>query len=126
LIDSIINSSGTPASSMHDIDANKPGGSIKIRVKTYAHTLKRFEEDLTDQAARRSELQKRVEARRHELMETRRLRLQEAGLSDLNQRGLEAAFQAYLEEESTPAGFTEADINPLPPVEAEIILRKGP
>jgi predicted nucleotide-binding protein (sugar kinase/HSP70/actin superfamily) len=126
LIDSIINSSGTPASSMHDIDANKPGGSIKIRVKTYAHTLKRFEEDLTDQAARRSELQKRVEAKRHELMETRRLRLQEAGLSDLNQRGLEAAFQAYLEEESTPAGFTEADINPLPPVEAEIILRKGP
>jgi predicted nucleotide-binding protein (sugar kinase/HSP70/actin superfamily) len=37
LIDNIINSSGTPASALHDIDANKPGGSIKIRVKTYAH-----------------------------------------------------------------------------------------
>ena len=63
LIDSIINSSGTPASALHDIDANKPGGSIKIRVKTYAHTLKRFEEELADQAAQRSELQRRVEAK---------------------------------------------------------------
>ena len=43
--------SGTPYSALHDIDANKPGGSIKIRVKTYAHTLKRFEEELADEAA---------------------------------------------------------------------------
>ncbi len=54
LIDNIINSSGTPASALHDIDANKPGGSIKIRVKTYAHTLKRFEEELADEAAKRT------------------------------------------------------------------------
>ena len=33
LIDSIISSSGTPYSALHDIDANKPGGSIKIRVQ---------------------------------------------------------------------------------------------
>ena len=30
--------SATPYSALHDIDANKPGGSIKIRVKTYAHS----------------------------------------------------------------------------------------
>ena len=33
LIDNIISSSGTPYSALHDIDANKPGGSIKIRVQ---------------------------------------------------------------------------------------------
>ena len=31
--------SKTPYAALHDIDANKPGGSIKIRVKTYAHAL---------------------------------------------------------------------------------------
>ena len=36
IIDSIIGTAQTPVSAMHDIDANKPGGSIKIRVKTYA------------------------------------------------------------------------------------------
>ena len=44
----------TPYSALHDIDANKPGGSIKIRVKTYAHTLKLHEERLEDSARRRT------------------------------------------------------------------------
>src|SRR6185369_15383289 len=39
IIDSIISTAQTPYSALHDIDANKPGGSIKIRVKTYAHSL---------------------------------------------------------------------------------------
>ena len=39
LIDSVIASAGKAYSALHDIDANKPSGSIKIRVKTYAHTL---------------------------------------------------------------------------------------
>ena len=38
----------TPYSALHDIDANKPGGSIKIRVKTYAHSLRLHEERLED------------------------------------------------------------------------------
>jgi predicted nucleotide-binding protein (sugar kinase/HSP70/actin superfamily) len=41
---------GTPYSALHDIDANKPGGSIKIRVKTYAHSL-RYERDSSEAAA---------------------------------------------------------------------------
>ncbi|HVR84639.1 MAG TPA: CoA activase, partial [Planctomycetota bacterium] len=123
LIDNIINSSGTPASALHDIDANKPGGSIRIRVKTYAHTLRRFEEELADQASRRNELEKRVQEKRRALLAERRQELQESALGDPARRDLEAAYLAYAEEASTPAGFTEADIAPLPPVEAEIVLR---
>ena len=47
----IIATSATPYSALHDIDANKPGGSIKIRVKTYAHTLKLHKERLEDVGA---------------------------------------------------------------------------
>jgi len=48
LIDSIISTAGAAYSALHDIDANKPTGSMKIRVKTYAHALKMREEDLQD------------------------------------------------------------------------------
>ena len=52
LIDSIIADVGkTPYAALHDIDANKPGGSIKIRVKTYAHALKLHEERLRGRGA---------------------------------------------------------------------------
>ena len=125
LIDSIINSSGTPASALHDIDANKPGGSIKIRVKTYAHTLKRFEEDLADAAARRSELERRVDARRRELLRARHARLKDAARADGRAthalRELEAAFASYLEEDTIvpeAADAARSDIAPLPPVTA--------
>ena len=64
LIDSIISSSATPYSALHDIDANKPGGSIKIRVKTYAHSLKLHEERLEDTAKRKDELKYRMEEKR--------------------------------------------------------------
>ncbi|MFH0344720.1 MAG: BadF/BadG/BcrA/BcrD ATPase family protein [Chromatiales bacterium] len=135
LIDNIINASGTPASALHDIDANKPGGSIKIRVKTYAHTLKRFEEDLADEAAKRDELQRRVAEKRRDLLAVRRVQLREAALADPRARReleeIEAAFFAYSEEDSVPAGFTETDLGrrdiaPAPPVHAMVFLRKAP
>ena len=135
MIDNIINSSGTPASALHDIDANKPGGSIKIRVKTYAHTLKRFEEDLADTAAKRTN-SSGVAAKRRELLEaparrsvTRRFRIRVRGVSSRNSR---AAFLAYTEEDVVPAGFAEtdqarpeADIAPPEPVHAVMFLRKS-
>ena len=68
LIDGIIKESQTPYSALHDIDANKPGGSIKIRVKTYAHRLQRFEEELQDQAAKKHELERRIAEKRAELL----------------------------------------------------------
>ncbi len=49
----------TPYAALHDIDANKPGGSIKIRVKTYAHSLKLHEERLEDTGQRKDELKLR-------------------------------------------------------------------
>lgn len=48
LIDSIIATAGVAYSAMHDIDANKPTGSIKIRTKTFHHALGLREEELQD------------------------------------------------------------------------------
>ncbi|WKB36061.1 hypothetical protein QS257_01825 [Terrilactibacillus sp. S3-3] len=68
LIDSIISTAGTPYSALHDIDANKPSGSINIRVKTYAHSLGLQEEHLQDLAHKKAELQARIEQKRAELL----------------------------------------------------------
>ncbi|MCS6912262.1 MAG: acyl-CoA dehydratase activase-related protein [Myxococcota bacterium] len=77
LIDSIISSSATPYSALHDIDANKPGGSIKIRVKTYAHSLKLHEERLEEIAKKKQELHQRIEEKRLALLELKRQQLAE-------------------------------------------------
>jgi activator of 2-hydroxyglutaryl-CoA dehydratase/predicted nucleotide-binding protein (sugar kinase/HSP70/actin superfamily) len=68
LIDSIIETSKTPYAALHDIDANKPGGSIKIRVKTYAHALKLHEERLQDARKRQGELAYAIDRKRLELL----------------------------------------------------------
>jgi predicted nucleotide-binding protein (sugar kinase/HSP70/actin superfamily) len=75
LIDSIISTSATPYSALHDIDANKPGGSIKIRVKTYAHSLKLHEERLEDTGKRTDELKFRIEEKRLSLLELKQKQL---------------------------------------------------
>ncbi|MBI1909598.1 MAG: CoA activase [Deltaproteobacteria bacterium] len=67
IIDKIIATSGTPYSALHDIDANKPGGSIKIRVRTYAHSLSLREEILQDLTKKEEELKGRLAAKRVEL-----------------------------------------------------------
>ncbi|MBX3186620.1 MAG: CoA activase [Labilithrix sp.] len=69
LIDSIIEKSKTPYAALHDIDANKPAGSIKIRVKTYTHALKLHEERLEDASKRRHELSHAIDQKRLELLE---------------------------------------------------------
>ena len=71
LIDSIIETSKTPYAALHDIDANKPSGSIKIRVKTYAHALKLHEERLQDATKRRGELEHAIDRKRLELLSLR-------------------------------------------------------
>jgi predicted CoA-substrate-specific enzyme activase len=75
LIDSIVETSKTPYAALHDIDANKPGGSIKIRVKTYAHALKLHEERLQDATKRKNELMQKIDEKRLELLELRKLQL---------------------------------------------------
>ncbi|SFZ98511.1 FIG01087738: hypothetical protein [hydrothermal vent metagenome] len=46
IIDKILGASRTPHLTLHDIDANKPGGSIKIRVRTFAYTLEQYQKTL--------------------------------------------------------------------------------
>ncbi len=46
IIDKILGASRTPHLTLHDIDANKPGGSINIRVKTFAYTLEQYKKSL--------------------------------------------------------------------------------
>ncbi len=75
LIDSIIEASKTPYSALHDIDANKPSGSIKIRVKTYAYALKLHEERLQDAGKRRQELLYTLDKKKLELLELRTAQL---------------------------------------------------
>jgi activator of 2-hydroxyglutaryl-CoA dehydratase/predicted nucleotide-binding protein (sugar kinase/HSP70/actin superfamily) len=82
LIDNIIERSKTPYAALHDIDANKPGGSIKIRVKTYAHALKLHEERLQDAAQRRQELEHRIDLKRLELLELKAKQLESRRLAD--------------------------------------------
>jgi predicted nucleotide-binding protein (sugar kinase/HSP70/actin superfamily) len=79
LIDSIIGTAGTPYSALHDIDANKPTGSIKIRVKTYAYTLNRHMERLADVASKNLELHLKVEEKRVALLALKEQQLLEIG-----------------------------------------------
>jgi predicted nucleotide-binding protein (sugar kinase/HSP70/actin superfamily) len=82
LIDSIIASAGKAYSALHDIDANKPSGSIKIRVKTYAHTLMLLREKLEDQATKKGELDRSVTAKKLELMRVMQTKLAGVGRTD--------------------------------------------
>jgi predicted nucleotide-binding protein (sugar kinase/HSP70/actin superfamily) len=132
LIDRIVNSSGTPATALHDIDANKPSGSIKIRVKTYAHTLQRVEEMLADTAARRTELQRRVDDKRHELLAAWRQRQREAALGDPRMRhqlqALDRAYDSCLEDDTAVAAgeARPRDIAPLPAASPLLFYRTRP
>ena len=86
IIDGIVQRSGVPHAGLHDIDANKPGGSIKIRVKTYGHSLKLREERLEDIAKRQEELQHRIEEKRLELLRMKQAELARHRRADLGIR----------------------------------------
>jgi predicted nucleotide-binding protein (sugar kinase/HSP70/actin superfamily) len=101
LIDSIIGTSKTPYSALHDIDANKPSGSIKIRVKTYAYSLERYREQLDDMAQRQSELERLLESKRIELVKQRMGQVAvdvKKGAPD-TAAALDAAYNEYLEKD---------------------------
>jgi predicted nucleotide-binding protein (sugar kinase/HSP70/actin superfamily) len=67
IVDKLVGTAKVPYSALHDIDANKPTGSIGIRVKTYAYRLKRIEEELQERSRKRAQLARRVAERRREL-----------------------------------------------------------
>src|SRR5690606_29826999 len=78
IIDNIVKTAKVPYSALHDLDANKPGGSILIRVETTIHKLKLVEEELADRAKRRVELARRLAEKRRELVEQLRTRREES------------------------------------------------
>src|SRR4029079_11779485 len=82
LIDSVIASAGKAYSALHDIDTNKPSGSIKIRVKTYAHTLMLLREKLEDQAQKKTELDRTLTMKKLELMKHLQSKLAGVGRTD--------------------------------------------
>jgi predicted nucleotide-binding protein (sugar kinase/HSP70/actin superfamily) len=82
LIDSVIASAGKAYSALHDIDANKPSGSIKIRVKTYAHTLMLLREKLEDRATKQAELDRSVAEKKLEMMMALQRKLAGVGRTD--------------------------------------------
>ncbi|RBP45370.1 putative CoA-substrate-specific enzyme activase [Roseimicrobium gellanilyticum] len=109
LISDIIAASKTPYLAMHDLDANKPAGSQKIRVKTYAYTLRRHQEMLEDRAARFDELQQRLAERRNQLMARRKETLERQ--YDVARADMDCAFHRYLEEEESVFGIRTADLS---------------
>lgn len=68
LIDRVVAASRTPFAAFHDIDANKPTGSLKIRVKTYAYTLRLRDEALTEIAQRKKTVEIAVIEKRLSLL----------------------------------------------------------
>jgi hypothetical protein len=82
IVESIVSASATPYAALHDIDANKPGGSIKIRVKTYAHSLKLHEEALEDAAKKRDQLAVSLDRKRLELFEIKKAQLTARQITD--------------------------------------------
>jgi predicted nucleotide-binding protein (sugar kinase/HSP70/actin superfamily) len=118
LIDSIIEKSKTPYAALHDIDANKPAGSIKIRVKTYTHALKLHEERLEDSSTKKHLLAHAIDNKRLELLELKAKQASDGRVQDpafLAQiEELRAKLQAYvphagrpMEPEPAPKGIVK-------------------
>ena len=82
IVESIVSASATPYQALHDIDANKPGGSIKIRVKTFAHSLKLYQETLEDVASKKGQLDLSLDKKRLELLQLRHQQLADRRQSD--------------------------------------------
>ena len=73
LIDTVLKTAKTPSSTLHDLDATKPGGSILIRVKTYVHSLRLHQERLEALGAKTSELAHAIDEKRRALLGIRQI-----------------------------------------------------
>src|SRR5690606_7354968 len=109
----ILPTSKTPAAPLHDLDANKPGGSIKSRVKTYAHSLRLQQERLEDITRKKRELAHALDKKRLEL-----LTLKQSQLESLKRRDPELERQIAEVTERVRAYQAErkADAEPPPGV----------
>ncbi|MBX3248967.1 MAG: CoA activase [Myxococcales bacterium] len=108
IIDRIVERSAVPHSTLHDIDANKPGGSIKIRVKTYAHSLKLYRERLEDIGKKKQELARRLDEKRLQLLEMKQEQLAARRVQDPAVEAQIAAIRDKLARYVAPAPAPEA------------------
>ncbi len=69
LIDDIVKTSKTPHFTFHDIDENKPSGSIKIRTRTIKYFLDIYETQLARKHQKEQELYNILENKRLQLLE---------------------------------------------------------
>jgi predicted nucleotide-binding protein (sugar kinase/HSP70/actin superfamily) len=118
IIDAVINTSGTPYSALHEIDANKPTGSIKIRVKTYEHSLKLYQEGLDDIAQAKEQLAYRIDGKRVQLLRMKQQQLQaRTGRMDprlaVDMADAVARMEAYEFKQKPKAQAPEAGFIPL-------------
>ncbi len=67
VIEKILSASNTPHFTFHDIDENKPAGSIKIRTKTIKYFLERYESDLKEKSRKENELNQIIDNKKQEL-----------------------------------------------------------
>ena len=119
IIDSIVNTAQIPYAAQHDLDANKPSGSIKIRVKTYAHSLKMHEEALEDLANKKAKLSHNIDQKRLEL-----LRLKQAQLEGRKQS--DHALSEAIEALAAKVERYQAPHEPEPPKSGLIQLTRKP
>jgi len=109
LIDSIVASAGSCYSALHDVDANKPVGSIKIRTKTYGHTLMLAQEKLEDDSQKKLQLEFSLNQRKLELLEELKRRANGTGVSqamELQILELRTAVEAVLAQQEAAAQGT--------------------
>lgn len=69
LIEDILHSSNTPYFTFHDIDENKPSGSIKIRVETIDYFLRQYEGEIKKRFELKETLARRFEESSSKLKE---------------------------------------------------------
>ncbi|MDP3276287.1 MAG: BadF/BadG/BcrA/BcrD ATPase family protein [Deltaproteobacteria bacterium] len=117
IVDAIVSTAGTPYAALHDMDANKPSGSIKIRVKTYAHSLKLHEEALEDNSRKKSEFAFTVDQKRFELLARKREVLAQRSQQD-------PALEAQLEALSKRLAAYTAPVRPAEAAPGLIQLKK--
>ncbi len=121
IIDRIVERAAVPHSTLHDLDANKPGGSIKIRVKTYAHSLSLYRERLEDLSKKKAELALRIDQKRLQLLEMKKAQLDAQRRRDPSIDRQIAALRERL------AAYEVAPKAPQPPAgEGLVQLRRKP
>jgi activator of 2-hydroxyglutaryl-CoA dehydratase/predicted nucleotide-binding protein (sugar kinase/HSP70/actin superfamily) len=119
IIEGIVQKSAVPHAALHDIDANKPGGSIAIRVKTYAHSLSLHEERLRDTRAKKNELEHRLTERRLMLLEAKKAEL------EAKEAALDPALQKQIAELSEKVRAFVSTPKPSAPIQTKGLVRIG-